>query len=291
MALKTLTPEWPLSKKVKAFCTTRWGGVSKPPYSELNLAYHVNDDRLDVEQNRNILMKELALPKAPLVINQVHSNKVLTLPIQQGVVDEFKDLKIRCLTDISNANNQAQLKNLSEIFKVDALYTRVEDEVLMILTADCVPILLCNSYETEVAAIHAGWKGIIGGIVANAVSSMNATNNDDEDDFLYAWIGPCIGKDSFEVGDDVMFKFAQIDLDFMQYFKINPAVEGKWYADLVGIVSLILQKTGIAKENIFVANRDTFTDDDFYSYRRNNITGRFASIIWLDSGTAQEQES
>lgn len=101
-------------------------------------------------------MKELALPKAPLVINQVHSNKVLTLPIQQGVVDEFKDLKIRCLTDISNANNQAQLKNLSEIFKVDALYTRVEDEVLMILTADCVPILLCNSYETEVAAIHAG---------------------------------------------------------------------------------------------------------------------------------------
>ena len=163
-----IKPNWPAPANVFAASTTRQGGVSQAPFDTFNVAHHVGDSPDDVQKNRVILRETLALPSEPLWLNQTHSNSVST-----------------------GGNCEA-----------DAAYTREPNTPLVIMTADCLPILLCDTEGTEVAAIHAGWRGLAHGVIENTLKHFSAKPEN-----ILAWLGPAIGPSAFEVGQDVYDAF------------------------------------------------------------------------------------
>jgi len=163
--IETIEPDWPAPARVRACCTTRHGGVSAAPFDSLNLGLHVGDREADVMQNRRRLRAQLALPGEPEWINQTHGVGVVTLENDRG-----RD--------------------------ADAAITREPGRVAVVMTADCLPILLCNRDGSEVAALHAGWRGLQAGIIPAALAAMHSPRGQ-----LLAWIGPSISQACFEVGD------------------------------------------------------------------------------------------
>ncbi|RIY34101.1 hypothetical protein CKF54_01305 [Psittacicella hinzii] len=270
--IETITPNWPL-KKVKALATTRFGGVSHTDYFSLNLASHVGDNLNLVNKNRQLVRDELELPEDPLWITQVSGAHVIKIPVDKTLLAEYNYIK-----DHPEQESSPEKKEIVKIFSVDAVYTKEVNKVCTILTADCVPLLLATADEKEVAAVHAGWRGLVSGVVENALSTFS--NRDYAQ--MYAWIGPCIGKESFVVGSDVLMEFAQKDRDFLTCFTPYIQEENKWLGDLPKITELILRKFGVQVKNIYHSEIDTFQDSRFYSYRRDRVTGRFASMIWID---------
>lgn len=241
-------PKWPIPSTVKALYTTRSGGVSQSPFDSLNLADHVGDDLGRVARNRAILNRgallSQPLPSAPCWLQQTHSTTVVTLE--------------------SEKNREA-----------DGAITRQADTIAVVMTADCLPILLCNRSGTEVAAVHAGWRGLLDGIVQIAIAKMQSPANE-----LMAWIGPAISQSKFEVGDEVrqafVDKYASADKRFMSN---RPA---HWLCDLPALVVDLLKRLGVA--DVTQSNLCSFTNDaDFFSYRRETVTGRMASLIWIPS--------
>lgn len=278
MAIETISPNWPL-KKVKAYCTNRFGGVSSNDYFSLNLAAHVNDDPQAVASNRERLVTELALPEAPLWVQQISGASVLELPVDQQLYQRFLSLQQQDISKLSNSVLKHQ-QDLNKVFEVDALYTREKNKVCAILTADCIPLLLANEDEDQVAAVHAGWRGVVSGVVENSVFTFKDYAQNRGAD-LYAWIGPAIGPESFIVGNDVFLEFTKKDRDFTTCFSPYPEEEYKWLCDLPKIVSIILRKLGMKEENIYFSNIDTVKDDSYFSYRRDKVTGRFATLIYI----------
>jgi len=238
-----IRPHWPAPPQVKAVLTTRFGGVSEAPYDTFNLATHVGDDRDAVVQNRLRLVERLALPSEPLWMTQVHGC---------AVADPAQD---------------------SSGCRADAAQTETPGRVCVVLTADCLPLLLCNRGGTRVATVHAGWRGLAAGVIEAAVACFS-----DPPETLVAWMGPAIGPSAFEVGRDVRDAFVRPDPGSASAFL--PAGK-RWLADIYRLARRRLARLGIG----FIAggNYCTVTDPRrFFSYRRDAVTGRMATLIWID---------
>ncbi|MBI6548971.1 purine nucleoside phosphorylase YfiH [Xenorhabdus lircayensis] len=236
-------PDWPQPDNVGSCSTTRMGGVSLPPYDSLNLGNHVGDTPVCVERNRKLLVEYARLPQQPTWLEQVHGTRVIVLDGQ------------------SQENNQA-----------DAVYTNVSGQVCAVMTADCLPVLFCSIAGNEVAAAHAGWRGLCAGVLENTVSQFNA-----EPEMIRVWLGSAIGPEKFEVGSEVREAFVETNSDLEQAF--TPYGD-KFLANIYLLAKLKLQSVGIT--DIFGGTACTVTEEsDFFSYRRDGNTGRMATLIWL----------
>lgn len=241
--MKTIIPNWPAPKNVKAFASTRVDGFSTTPYQGLNLGAHVGDDLSIVEKNRDWLAQQAKMPSAPIWLNQTHSTVV--------------------------AQASAPTK---QVLDADGVFTSSSQVVCSAMTADCLPVLLTTTQGTQVAAVHAGWRGLANGIVENALELFSGE--------VMAWLGPAIGPQAFEVGEDVLQAF--VDFDSQAYQAFTPRdIEGKWLADMSKLATQRLNKLGVTQ--VFDSGLCTFQDkNDFYSYRRDGVTGRQATFIWIE---------
>ncbi|ASQ45684.1 peptidoglycan editing factor PgeF [Legionella clemsonensis] len=234
--------DWPAPANISAFTTLRSRGFSKPPFDKNNLALHVGDNSIDVILNRQQLRNDCKLINEPVWLDQTHSN----LPV---LVEE-------------ESNREA-----------DAAITRMPYQPLAIMTADCLPILLCNLEGNEVAAVHAGWRGLVNGIIENTLHKMQSSPAQ-----LMAWIGPAICQTCFEVGNEVLQIFQNHYPDSAQNFYSQGE---KWHANLPRIAEQILNNLGVLA--VYQSNICTFEQkNDFYSYRRESQTGRMATLIWFN---------
>jgi YfiH family protein len=254
MMINTLSPDWPVSVRVKAFVTTREGGVSLPPYHTLNLAGHVGDDPEAVAENRQRVKTQLSLPSEPIWLSQTHS------------------------CDIYDADAQPLV--VSAIPVADASITHREQVVLSVMTADCLPILLTNRAETLVMAIHAGWRGLADGIIQQSVLRTGVDPAE-----LLVWIGPGIRAPAFEVGEDVYEAFLSQQTAQAHHFTplgLDDQGKQKYVADTAQIAKAQLE--GLSVGWIGGGHWCTYQDPArFFSYRRSEKTGRMASLIWLSS--------
>lgn len=238
-----IIPNWPAPKQVKAFASTRRDGFSLGVYQGLNLGTHVGDDQQLVVKNRDWLAQQAKMPSAPIWLNQTHSTVVVK-----------------------------QNEPTQQVLDADGVWTQAPGVVCSAMTADCLPVLLTNEQGSQVAAVHAGWRGLANGIIENAVAQLSGP--------LMAWIGPAIGPDAFEVGDDVVQAFSSQIPQAVEAFQVLPT-KGKWLADMSQLVSQRLNRAGV--EQIHFSNLCTYRDSErFYSYRRDGVTGRQASFIWIE---------
>lgn len=238
-----IKPDWPLPPHVKAATTLRSGGVSIGGYASLNPASHVDDNPVHVETNRQRIGDMLDLPAEPVWLQQVHGVQVVKAD---------------------------QVHNLPE---ADASFTDQSHVVCAVLTADCLPVLFCGDEGQVIAAAHAGWRGLQAGIVERTLAAMRCRN-------ISVWLGPAIGPDNFEVGEDVRDAFVSTDRNAAQAFK--PCGAGKWLADIYQLARL--QLAGLGVEQVYGGGFCTVADAQrFYSYRRDGAaTGRMASLIWRE---------
>ncbi|WP_372384641.1 peptidoglycan editing factor PgeF [Vibrio sp. BS-M-Sm-2] len=246
--MSLIIPNWNAPNNVKAFASTRVGGFSTDAYQGLNLGTHVGDDASLVENNRTWLKQQANMPAAPVWLNQTHSTDVITV-----------------------------LEPMASVLDADGAFTTAKGVVCSAMTADCLPVILTDTKGTQVAAVHAGWRGLAGGILENAVAKFS---NLDSENKIIAWLGPAIGKQAFEVGDDVLEAFVRFDLQAKLAFAAK-AEPGKWLANMSQLATQRLEKVGVSE--VTDSNLCTFADPDlFYSYRRDGITGRQATFIWLE---------
>jgi len=237
-----IKPDWPVAKNIHAAVTLRTGGESQGAFKSLNPAYHVDDNPETVLRNRKTISKMLILPAEPVWLEQVHSNRVV------------------------NANQCLHLE------QADASFTDQSGVVSVVMTADCLPILLASCDGTQIAAIHAGWRGLLAGIISNTAAMFNTKN-------VIAWLGPAIGPDCFEVGKEVKSSFVSKSEKFSPAFKQKN--EQKFLADIYQLATIELAMLGITQ--VYGGDFCTVTDEQqFYSYRRDGETGRMASLIWRD---------
>ena len=238
-----LRPDWDLPLGVGALLTTRAGGQSVGPFASFNLGGHVGDDPLAVAANRARLRG--FVPADPLWLSQVHGAAVANADVSEGVPE------------------------------ADAVLARSSRRVCAVLTADCLPALLCDDDASVVAAAHAGWRGLAAGVLENTVREMGVPPHR-----LRAWLGPAIGPAAFEVGDEVRAAFVAYDPEAATAFVARP-VAGKWLADLFVLARRRLVAAGVTR----VSGGGVCTvsaPQRFYSYRRDGVTGRFASMVWLE---------
>jgi len=243
-----IIPDWPAPAGVRAVSTTRAGGGSAVPYDSLNLGDHVGDAPDAVAGNRARVRQSLQLPTEPCWLQQVHGNCAVA-------------------AETTDAPCQA-----------DACYTQQPGVVCAVLTADCLPLLLCDRAGTRVAAVHAGWRGLANGVIESALEGFGAVGGE-----ILAWLGPAIGPRAFEVGDEVRAEFVAHDARAVAAFQ--PARAGHWYADLYTLARQRL--TACAVSAVYGGDYCTYTDAArFFSYRRDGSTGRMASLIWLETPPA-----
>ena len=266
-----LVPDWPAPANIHAATTLRSGGVSQGAYASLNPAIHVGDDIDGVGQNRQLIRKMLDLPSEPVWLDQIHSNLAVKA-VKTGSLQQ-----------------------------ADACYTNEAGVVCAVMTADCLPLLVCSMDGTQIAAIHAGWRGLLAGVISNTIVAMqiplnplfskgeaNRLLNTDlssslckrgaRGDFL-VWLGPAIGPDFFEVGTEVCDAFVEKSSEFNHAFKKQS--NDKWLADIYQLARIELSALGIAK--VYGGTNCTFSEQErFYSYRRDTQTGRMATLIWRE---------
>lgn len=244
-----IIPQWPAPDNVRAITTTRLGGHSKHEYASMNLGDRTEDNIVAIAKNRNELYKLLDLPCEPTWLYQSHSSKVVRL---------YEDTTF-------NQNG-------------DASYTNLVNKICVVLTADCLPVLVCAKDGSVVAAIHAGWRGLADGIIETTISTLLHFGKCRPENLL-VWLGPAIGPAIFEVGDDVRDAFIRHTSRAKKAFEAVPMVKGKWLADIYQLAGQRLQEMGV--EEISGGGYCTATQyDKFYSYRRDGKTGRMASLIW-----------
>lgn len=235
-------PDWPAPANVKAIQTTRRGGFGVAPYDSLNLGSHVQDNLVTVAQNRQLLSQYL--PSEPVWLNQVHGVEVVDVA------------QCACVPD------------------ADAAFTHQKEVVCVTMTADCLPILLCDKQGTVVAAVHAGWRSLCYGVIEAAVEKMQVPPVD-----LMAWLGPAIGPQAFEVGDEV--KAAFVAKDAQSGVTFTPKGD-KWLGDLYLIAKQRLANVGV--HAVYGGKECTYSQPEkYFSFRRDGATGRMASLIWLSA--------
>jgi len=238
-----IAPAWPAERRVRALITTRSGGVSSGKFASLNLSTRVGDDLQCVARNRAIL--KACLPAEPAWVKQVHGTAVI---------------------DAARATPDAE---------ADGVVTRDTGPVCAVMTADCLPVLLCDRAGKSVGIAHAGWRGLAGGVVENVVKAMRVPPGD-----LIAYIGPGIGARRYEVGEDVHKAF--VDTDSAAAGSFTPRKNGKYLVDLYGLARRRLAAAGVAE--IYGGEFCTASEERFFSFRRDRTTGRMASLIWLEDG-------
>lgn len=240
--MRLIQPDWPAPRSVRAFATTRRGGISLGDYADLNLADHVGDDPLAVAHNRARLARRLSLPAAPRWLRQVHGRRVAVL----GPAPEPEE--------------------------ADAAVTQEAGVVCAVLTADCLPLLLCDRQGQRVAAVHAGWRGLLGGVIEATVAAMARAPSD-----LLAWLGPAIGAQAFEVGPEVRERFVAADARATAAF--GPGKGDRWLADIDELARQRLSRLGVVA--VSGGGVCTYSDAErFFSYRRDGRCGRMATLIW-----------
>ncbi len=238
-----IIPDWPAPPSVRAVQTTRRGGVSVAPYDSLNLGAHVGDAPLAVARNRQLLAE--LLPSEPVWLNQVHGTAVINTTAAGCGVPE-----------------------------ADACISRNKGAVCVVMTADCLPVLLCDDRGSVVGAAHAGWRGLCEGVIEHTVGAMNVPPPS-----LRAWLGPAIGPAAFEVGEEVREAFVAREVRAAEAFV--PARENnKYFADLYLLARQRLHALGITR--IHGGGFCTYTDRErFFSHRRDGVSGRMGTFVWL----------
>lgn len=248
-SIECLVPDWPAPGGVHAASTTRDGGVSRGAWASLNLAAHVDDDAAHVLRNRALLRAALHLPGEPHWLTQVHGTRVLTLDGDAGDTE------------------------------ADAAFTTSRGVVCAVMTADCLPVLFADTDGRAVAAAHAGWRGLVAGVLEATVARFA------EPARVLAWLGPAIGPQAFEVGAEVRDAFVAHDPQAAAAFRPNAA--GRWLADIYTLARQRLASAGVRQ--VFGGGLCTYSDGErFFSYRRERVTGRMASLIWMDEEVAGE---
>jgi len=242
-----LIPEWPAPARVRALVTLRHGaGCSQPPFDHFNLGARCGDAPDAVRENRRQLIELADLPSPPCWLNQVHGTAVHRVQARQEPEEPQADAAVSCQPGV----------------------------VLAVLTADCLPLLLCAEDGSEVGAVHAGWRGLCDGVIEAAVAAMQTPASR-----LLAWLGPAAGPQAYEVGEDVRAAFLTRHALAAEAFV--PTRPGHWFCDLYELARQRL--TGLGVESVFGGDLCTIsTPESFYSHRRDARTGRMASLIWLD---------
>ena len=238
-----IIPDWPAPNNVHALVTTRQGGVSVGPFASFNLADHVGDDPQAVAANRKLLRERVPqLPADPLWLKQVHG--------------------VNCVA----------VENSAPGIEADASWSQTPGRVCAVLTADCLPLLLCDEKGSIVSAVHAGWQGLAKGVIEAAVNTLPVPPAS-----LLAWMGPAIGPKAFEVGADVRDQFLSHAAEAKTAFTL--IANGKWLGDLYMLARQRLNALGVTR--IYGGGECTVTDAQrFYSFRRDHDSGRMASLIW-----------
>lgn len=241
--------EWRLPPGVRAAFTTRLGGVSAAPWDSFNVATHVGDDPVRVAANRARLRELLGLAAEPAWLNQVHG--VAVSDLDAGVAPSP--------------------------VTADAAITSREGAACVVMVADCLPVLFTTRDGSRIGAAHAGWRGLASGVLEETVKALAVPAGE-----LRAWLGPCISRENFEVGDEVREEFVKQDAGASAHFDCNTS--GRWQADLVGLARRRLGQMGVT--DISGGTWCTFADRQrFYSHRRDGKGGRLAALIWRENGT------
>ena len=237
-----IVPDWPAPKNVKTLQTTRNGGCSAAPYASLNLGDHVGDAPHAVARNRMLLNS--LLPSEPVWLKQVHGTVV------------------------------ADAGQTSCWPEADACITTHPGAVCVVMTADCLPVLLCDERGSAIGAAHAGWRGLCDGVIEQTVHAMNVPPQT-----IMAWLGPAIGPQAFEVGEEVRAAFVAQQPEAATAFA--PGAPGKWLADIYQLARLRLHALGVTR--IYGGGLCTYADPQrFFSYRRDGATGRMGTFIWME---------
>jgi YfiH family protein len=246
MSVARIIPNWPAPPSIRAVSTRRGGGVSLGVYASLNLGAHVGDLPAHVAANRQLLRETLPLPAEPLWLNQIHGASVVEARTLPGLPPD-----------------------------ADAAFSLDTGVVCAVLTADCLPVLFCDRAGSRVAAAHAGWRGLAGGVLEATVEALGGGGD------LLAWLGPAIGPTAFEVGADVKAAFADKLGDCDHAF--TPVDASHWLADLYQLARITLVRVGLAIHNIHGGGECTYSDPErYFSYRRDGQTGRMATLIWRE---------
>jgi YfiH family protein len=249
-----IQPNWPAPNNVKAFTSCRGKGFSLPPYDSFNLAQHVGDEPSLVNKNRQLLPNYQNF----VWLNQIHSNTCIDFDINENIADT--------------------------VFQADACFSSKKNQVCAVMTADCLPILLCDKQGSCVAAVHAGWRGLADGILENTVSKMPVDTKS-----LMAWMGPAISQKHFEVGKEIKKVF----FDYPEAFIKNlDSSDDKYFANLFQIAKQKMFALGITQ--VFGGDYCTYQQNElFFSHRRATYqnssesnfapkTGRMVSAIYFD---------
>lgn len=245
VAVDWIVPDWPAPAGVRAVTTTRHGGISQGCYASMNPADHVDDAPPAVAENRQRLLHALTLPADPVWLQQVHGTTVVD----------------------AAAGGPAPA--------ADAAFSRQPGVVCAVLTADCLPVLLTDTAGDCVAAVHAGWRGLVAGVIEQTVVALALPG-----ERLLAWLGPAIGPQAFQVGAEVRDAFLSHDQAAATAFRQGS--DGSCYADLYHLARLRLAAVDVTA--VYGGGLCSYTDSDrFYSYRRDGVTGRMATLIWLES--------
>ncbi|MFZ4534824.1 peptidoglycan editing factor PgeF [Propionivibrio sp.] len=245
-----IVPDWPAPPNVRSLLTTRNGGASSGVYASLNLGSHVGDDPRAVAANRALVSGWVAGEPgcAPVWLEQVHGTRVI---------------------------DAATWTEGDQAPRADAAFSRQPGVACVVMTADCLPVLFCDDAGTVVAAAHAGWRGLLAGVLEETIAAMGVAGRE-----LMAYLGPAIGPQAFEVGEEVRSAFVRRDGNAATAFK--PSESGKWLADIYLLARQRLAGQGI--DRAFGGSLCTASEADrFFSYRRDGQSGRMASMIWLDS--------
>lgn len=244
-----IIPDWLAPASIRACSTTRNGGISRPPYADFNLGDHVGDASDAVVENRSRLIKALNLPAEPAWLEQVHSDKVVAVD------------------SMSASSVQA-----------DASFASSKNHVCVVMTADCLPVLFCDRAGTQIAAAHAGWRGLAAGVLENTLTTFTCRPEE-----VLVWLGPAIGPQAFEVGEDVVSCFVNANGQAISAFK--QVDESHWLADIYLLAKQRLLQAGVS--HIYGGGLCTYSDSKrFYSFRRDRQTGRMASLIWFANTSA-----
>ena len=242
---QVITPDWPAPSHIKSLSTTRGDGYSSAPFHDFNLARHVGDNPHRVAANRRYLLTKYHLPSPPQWLEQIHSTTVV----------------------------EAQ-PYFETPPQADGIMTSENYRVCVVMTADCLPVLICDEDGEQVAAVHAGWRGLANGILEEAVSKFRAPAQN-----LMCWFGPAIGPQTFEVGQAVFDAFSEEDDRQQGFNRMESDGEPKWLANIYQLARLRLARIGLTA--CYGGDFCTVTEDKrFFSYRRDGQTGRMASLIW-----------
>lgn len=249
--LELIRPDWPAPERVRAAITTRRGGVSEGAYAQCNLALHVGDDEAAVRRNRALLRTELGLEREPQWLEQIHGTAVV------------------------------EARDDGRVLTADGAHTNQSGLACAVLTADCLPVLLCNQQGSRVAAVHAGWRGLAHGVLAAAVARFNEPSAQ-----LLAYLGPALSQAHFEVGVDVLEAFFEHARNEVHNDAIARAFQPghkpmHFQGDLYALARAEFEALGVTA--VYGGDFCTYTDRErFYSYRRDRDTGRMASLIWIN---------